>query len=119
MMKEPSNSNPIQVFNIILWSVFGFLIWDSLAPNVIGFYINQDSKYSVYIVLIFATLISVLKWGLVGILELFSNKKIEIPVKYELLFLVVGIPFIIFINNILIWIKNGNQKYEKQNNTTT
>jgi len=109
MMEEPKNGVILDGFSVVLLGVNGLLLSELVIPTSLG-----DIASKPFVVAIVGIMLSIFLWAVIGILKTLTTKEISISSKYKFLSFLLFIPFQLFINKILIWLKSN---YAKQNNS--
>ncbi len=111
MKKDPGNNTTLEGLNIILFGVNSLLLSDLIMPNAFGAKVKEP-----FILPIIGITISVLWWGTLKIIEIITEKKITIPLKYKFLFLLLFIPLLFLINKAITWFKFNHAEQNSNNN---
>jgi len=116
MMEDPKNTTSLKGFNVILMGINGIVLSEFVMPNVLIDLMNITWAGIKPVIPIMVLVMGFLAWCILRILEIITERKLEMPIKYKFLVLSLSVPLLILINKFLLWIKIATKNYGKQNN---
>lgn len=115
MMENPKNTTPFKGVNMILMGVNGIVFSELIMPKTLIDLMDITWAGNKLVIPIMVLTMSFLTWCILRILEIITEKNLEMPVKYEFLILSLSVPALILVDKFLSWIK-VSKNYDKQNN---
>lgn len=100
MILEPKNTTFLKAINMIFWGINTMLISDLIMPNVLS-----DRLKIRFVIPIIVLMISIIAWCIFRIFTKMTENKIETSIKYKLLISLLFIPLLMFINQLIVWLK--------------